>query len=142
MFAVHTEEYSYFYSRSRLEFAPDETDFLPMEKRLNKRAEQGKYAPNLAALLYNYGRYLLISCSRPGTQAANLQGIWSVGLNPPWGSQYTTNINLEMNYWPSDPTGLPECAEPLFHLISNRPARTHNRKRTVSCRWLVHPSQQ
>jgi alpha-L-fucosidase 2 len=73
--------------------------------------------PGLAALLFNYGRYLLISCSRPGGTPANLQGIWNEKMLPPWSSNFTTNINLEMNYWGAEVTGLAECAEPLFGLI-------------------------
>lgn len=73
--------------------------------------------PALAALYFNYGRYLLISSSRPGSQAANLQGIWNDRVRPPWGSKYTININTEMNYWPAEPTALAECTEPLISLV-------------------------
>jgi alpha-L-fucosidase 2 len=71
----------------------------------------------MVALLYQYGRYLLISSSRPGTQPANLQGLWNDQLAPPWDSKYTTNINTEMNYWPAEMTNLSECADPLFEMI-------------------------
>jgi alpha-L-fucosidase 2 len=71
----------------------------------------------LPALYFQYGRYLLISCSRPGGQAATLQGLWNDSMGPPWGSKYTININTEMNYWPAETTGLSECHEPLFELI-------------------------
>ena len=73
--------------------------------------------PALVALLFQYGRYLLITSSRPGTQAANLQGIWNDEVRPPWSSNYTVNINTEMNYWLAEPTNLAECHEPLFDLI-------------------------
>lgn len=73
--------------------------------------------PGLAALLFNYGRYLLISSSRPGGTPANLQGIWNDKMLPPWSSNFTTNVNLEMNYWGAEVTGLGECVEPLFGLI-------------------------
>ncbi len=73
--------------------------------------------PSIASLCYNFGRYLLISSSRPGTEAANLQGIWNEKQNPKWDSKYTTNINLEMNYWPVDSGNLSECAEPLITLV-------------------------
>jgi len=73
--------------------------------------------PSMASLCYNFGRYLLISSSRPGTEAANLQGIWNKDQNPSWDSKYTTNINLEMNYWPVDSGNLSECAEPLITLV-------------------------
>lgn len=73
--------------------------------------------PGLGALLFNYGRYLLISSSRPGGTPANLQGIWNDKMLPPWSSNFTTNVNLEMNYWGAEVAGLGECLEPLFGLI-------------------------
>lgn len=73
---------------------------------------------SLVSLLFHYGRYLLIASSRPGTQAANLQGIWNEHLQAPWQSNYTTNINTQMNYWPAEVCNLPECHEPLFDLIA------------------------
>jgi len=75
--------------------------------------------PHLAALYFQYGRYLLISSSRPGSQPANLQGVWNDRLEPPWGSKYTVNINTEMNYWPAEPTNLPECHAPLFDMLGD-----------------------
>ena len=73
--------------------------------------------PDFAALYFQYGRYLLIASSRPGTQPANLQGIWNDQLNPPWDSKYTTNINFEMNYWPAEVANLPELVEPYVRLV-------------------------
>ena len=75
--------------------------------------------PALAALYVQYGRYLMISSSRPGTQPSTLQGIWNRETSPPWGSKYTTNINLEMNYWLPDPANLAECMEPLLDLLDD-----------------------
>jgi alpha-L-fucosidase 2 len=75
--------------------------------------------PDLAALYVRYGRYLAISSSRPGTQPANLQGIWNKEMRPPWGSKYTSNINLEMNYWLADPANLAECFEPFIALVED-----------------------
>ncbi len=75
--------------------------------------------PQLAALYFQFGRYLLISSSRPGCQPANLQGLWNESMNPPWGSKYTININTEMNYWPAEPTNLGECVEPLVAMVMN-----------------------
>lgn len=72
--------------------------------------------PGLAALLFQFGRYLMIASSRPGTQAANLQGIWNDEVRPPWSSNYTLNINAQMNYWPVETTNLAECHQPLFNL--------------------------
>ncbi|XP_022867620.1 alpha-L-fucosidase 2-like [Olea europaea var. sylvestris] len=75
--------------------------------------------PSLVELLFQYGRYLLISCSRPGTQVANLQGIWNKDIEPAWDGAQHLNINLQMNYWPSLPCNLNECQEPLFDYISS-----------------------
>ena len=73
--------------------------------------------PALAALYFNYARYMLIACSRPGSQPANLQGIWNDTPNPPWGGKYTVNINTQMNYWLAEPTNLPECVAPLVAMV-------------------------
>jgi len=87
--------------------------------------------PLLAAQLFQYGRYLLIASSRPGTQPANLQGIWNNDTTPPWGSKYTININIQMNYWVAEACNLSECHEPLFRLVRElqgpgaRTAKTH-----------------
>jgi alpha-L-fucosidase 2 len=70
-------------------------------------------------LYFQYARYLLISCSRPGTQPANLQGLWNDKLSAPWGSKYTININTEMNYWPAEPTNLAECVQPLVAMVKD-----------------------
>src|SRR5205823_5199964 len=77
----------------------------------------GASDPGLVKLLFDYGRYLMIASSRPGTQAANLQGIWNQETRAPWSSNYTININTEMNYWPVETCGLAECHEPLIKLI-------------------------
>lgn len=73
--------------------------------------------PQLAALYFQFGRYLLIAASQPGGQPANLQGIWNDKMNPPWGSKYTININTEMNYWPAEITNLPEMHQPLIEMV-------------------------
>ncbi len=80
-------------------------------------AGPGASDPGLVSSLFDFGRYLLIACSRPGTQPANLQGIWNHQVRPPWSSNYTLNINTEMNYWPAEPANLPELAEPLHAFI-------------------------
>jgi alpha-L-fucosidase 2 len=79
-----------------------------------------KIDPELERLLFQYGRYLLISCSRPGGLPANLQGLWNDRNDPPWHSDYHANINVEMNYWPAEPTALPECQLPFFDLIDSQ----------------------
>ena len=100
-------------SRSSCRRGP--TSDLPTAERI--KAFDGTNDPALAGLVLQFGRYLLISSSRPGTQPANLQGIWNDKMNPPWDSKYTTNINTEMNYWPAEVGNLAECAEPLFRMI-------------------------
>lgn len=79
--------------------------------------DSARIDPELVSLYFDFGRYLLISCSRPGSQPANLQGIWNEKMMPPWESKYTININTEMNYWMAESLGLSECMEPLFDLI-------------------------
>ncbi|GAA1684050.1 glycoside hydrolase family 95 protein [Glycomyces endophyticus] len=86
------------------------------DERLRRRAS-GESDEHLAVLAFQFGRYLLAASSRPGTQAANLQGIWNDQVTPPWNCDYTTNINVEMNYWPAETCGLPEFHEPLFDLV-------------------------
>ena len=98
---------------------------LATDERL-QRVKDGGEDVGLAELLFDYGRYLLISCSRPGNLPANLQGIWNKEFLPPWDSKYTININTEMNYWPAESCALPECHEPLFDHLERM--RTHGRK--------------
>ena len=90
---------------------------LPTDERLRRFSPGGQKDIGLCELLFHYGRYLLISGSRPGTQPANLQGIWNAQLRAPWSSNFTVNINTEMNYWPAENCGLPELHEPLFDMI-------------------------
>ena len=113
--AEHSDFYQQYFQRVALnlgtsEFADESTDV-----RIREFAK--RYDPSLVALYFQFGRYLLISSSQPGTQAANLQGIWNSSSLPPWDSKYTMNINLEMNYWPSEVTQLSELNEPLIQLI-------------------------
>ncbi|WP_293874199.1 MULTISPECIES: glycoside hydrolase family 95 protein [unclassified Sphingomonas] len=88
---------------------------LPTDHRI--RGGETSDDPSLATLYFNYARYMLIACSRPGSQPANLQGIWNDSTNPPWGGKYTININTQMNYWPAEPANLPECVEPLVAMV-------------------------
>ncbi len=112
----HLEDYQELYLRSALTLPERPGDLDASDRRL--AAAGSDFSPALAALFWNYGRYLLIAASRPGTQPANLQGIWNKSLTPPWGCNYTTNINLEMNYWPGETAGLPECVHPLLAFIA------------------------
>src|SRR5436305_727148 len=105
-----------------------------------KAAADGARDPGLAALYYQYGRYLLISSSRPGGTPANLQGIWNDNVRPPWSSNYTTNINVQMNYWPAETANLPEMHEPLFALteeLSKTGANTSKEFYGLDG-WVVH----
>ena len=112
---AHVEKYRSYFTRSSLTLGQDLYANEPTDERLIKFSERDDN--HLVATYYQFGRYLLISCSQPGGQTANLQGIWNDKLFPSWDSKYTTNINMEMNYWPSEVTGLSELNEPLFRLI-------------------------
>jgi alpha-L-fucosidase 2 len=114
--AAHIADYRQLFGRVSLDLGASALTHEPTDVRL--RAFQTEPDPALAALHFQYGRYLLISSSRPGGQPANLQGLWNDSLDPAWGSKYTININTQMNYWPAETCGLSECAEPLFQLIS------------------------
>ncbi|BCS32114.1 alpha/beta hydrolase [Luteitalea sp. TBR-22] len=96
--------------------APETLTARPLDVRL---AEGPADDPSLATLLFQYGRYLLVSCSRPGTQPANLQGLWNEQVRAPWSSNYTVNINTEMNYWPAEPANLAECHAPLLAMVGD-----------------------
>lgn len=115
--AAHVADYQKLFNRVSLDLGTVKSD-APTDQRLALR-KAGQPDPALEALLFQYGRYLLISSSRPGGLPANLQGIWNADLKPAWYSGYTCNINLEMNYWPAELTGLSECHEPLFQWIQN-----------------------
>jgi alpha-L-fucosidase 2 len=108
-------DYQKYFKRVSLQLPKTESSFLPTNKRMDGIANNPD--PSLAALCYNFARYVLISSSRPGTQPANLQGIWNKDMNPSWDSKYTTNINTEMNYWPAESGNLAECAEPLIKMV-------------------------
>lgn len=114
--AAHTQTYKKYYDRVSLDLGEDQFARVPMNKRIelfNQRTDN-----YLVATYFQFGRYLLISSSQPDNMnPANLQGIWNEKLLPSWDSKYTTNINLEMNYWPSEVTNLTELNEPLFKLI-------------------------
>ncbi|MGE5488153.1 MAG: glycosyl hydrolase family 95 catalytic domain-containing protein [bacterium] len=115
----HIADHQRFFRRVRLELpADDSLRNLPTDERL-KRVQQGGEDNGLLALYFQYGRYLLIASSRPGSLAANLQGKWNDSLTPAWGSKYTININTEMNYWPAETCNLSELHEPLFDLLEN-----------------------
>lgn len=111
----HIADYQELFSRVHLDLGKSDISHRPTDKRL--LSFQQDVDPDLVALLYQYGRYLLIASSREGTQPANLQGIWNDQLAPPWDSKYTININIEMNYWPAEISNLSELTGPLTQMI-------------------------
>ncbi|MCB9050804.1 MAG: glycoside hydrolase family 95 protein [Lewinellaceae bacterium] len=115
LLAAAVEDHQAYFQRASLELLKTANSFLPTDQRMAAIADNPD--PNLAALCYNFARYILIASSRPGTQPANLQGIWNNDMNPAWDSKYTTNINTEMNYWPASSGNLSECMEPLFTMV-------------------------
>lgn len=135
---AHLAEYRSYYNRFFVEFGKSSRDHLPTDERLADFARVQD--PAFAALYMQYGRYLLIASSRPGTRPANLQGIWNDLLQPPWGSKYTTNINAEMNYWPAELLNLSALHEPLFNMIAEL-AETGSRTAQVHYNmpgWVLH----
>lgn len=116
LLAFHIREHRRLFRRVSLDLGITEAASLPTDQRPAKFLE-GK-DPHLATLYFQYGRYLLISSSREGTQPANLQGLWNELMTPPWESKYTININTEMNYWPAETTNLSECHEPLLRMVT------------------------
>jgi len=117
--AAHVGEYRSYADRSQLHLGGDATAAdLPTNRRLVALAE-GVEDPALTALYYHFGRYLLISSSRPDDLPANLQGVWAEEVQTPWNGDYHLDINVQMNYWPAEVTGLPECHLPLLKLIAS-----------------------
>lgn len=134
----HVAEHQRLFRRVHLDLGSSANAQLPTDERLKKFHESND--PSMVALYFQFGRYLMISDSRPGCLPANLQGIWNEQTIPSWGSKYTTNINLQMNYWPAETTNLSECAEPLFKLIADSvEPGTHVAKVNYGVRgWVLH----
>ncbi|MBN1343531.1 MAG: glycoside hydrolase family 95 protein [Phycisphaerae bacterium] len=135
---AHVADHRGLFRRVAIDLGKTEAAEDPTDVRIKRFAERDD--PALAALYFQYGRYLLIAASRPGCQPANLQGIWNDKLSPPWDSKWTTNINTEMNYWPAEMCNLSECHEPLFDMIDDlvvsgrKTAKVH-----YNCRgWVFH----
>lgn len=112
----HVNDFKTIFDRVKLIVGNSGNELLPVDKRLQK-VKEGNSDPSLEALLFQYGRYLMISCSRPGTNPANLQGLWNQEIEAPWNADYHLNINLAMNYWPAEVTNLSDCHMPLFDFI-------------------------
>jgi alpha-L-fucosidase 2 len=136
----HTADYRSFFDRTRLSLASTPNSELPMAARLAGFAA-GAPDPALAALYFHYGRYLLISSSRPDSPLpANLQGLWAEELQTPWNGDYHLDINVQMNYWPAGPTGLLDCQDPLVRLIESlaEPGRRTARAYYNARGWVSH----
>lgn len=135
---AHIQDYQSLYNRVSFQLKEEKSiEALATDERL-LRVKDGGEDIGLSKLLFDYGRYLLISCSRPGTLPANLQGIWNKEFRPAWDSKYTININTEMNYWPAESCALSECHQPLFDHLERM--RNHGRKvarEMYGCRGFV-----
>ncbi len=136
---AHVRDYRALFDRVRLRLGtPGSHSALPTDERIERFSGGGD--PSLAALVFQFGRYLMIAGSRPGTQPLNLQGLWNREVIPPWASAYTLNINAQMNYWPAEVTNLSECHEPLLRLVrelavnGRRVARQMYKRRG----WVAH----
>ncbi|HEY3761661.1 MAG TPA: glycoside hydrolase N-terminal domain-containing protein [Verrucomicrobiae bacterium] len=122
----HEADYRNLFGRVTLDLGSSDQMSQPTDKRVQLVKASGLDGdPSLAALYFQYGRYLLISSSRPGGQPANLQGIWNEQLDPPWECKWTVNINTEMNYWPAEVANLSECTGPLFDMIDDLAVSGH-----------------
>jgi len=117
MLKAHVADHQKLFRRVALDVGKTDAAAKPTDLRLKEVSKQAD--PSLAALFFQFGRYLLIASSRPGGQPANLQGLWNDRLKPPWDSKWTVNINTEMNYWPAEVANLSECHEPLFDMIAD-----------------------
>lgn len=136
----HKKEYKSYYGRVNFDITPKAIAPIPTDKRISAY-KQTKNDPRLEELLFQYGRYLLISSSRPGTLPANLQGIWANKIQTPWNGDYHTDVNVEMNYWPAEVTNLSEMHLPLFDLIESlvEPGQKTAQVQYHHEGWVVHP---
>ncbi len=133
----HVQYYSRFFNRVSLDLGTNEQAKKTTDVRVKEFAEN--FDPQLASLYFQFGRYLLICCSQPGGQAANLQGIWNYRLRAPWDGKYTTDINVEMNYWPAEVTNLPEMHEPFLQLVKDVSQTGKESAAMYGCRgWTLH----
>ncbi len=132
----HAAEHSRLFRRVELRLGQERND-VPTDERL-RAVKDGTDDPDLAALYFQFGRYLLIGSSRPGCMPANLQGIWCEHIKAPWNSDYHININIQMDYWPAEVCNLAECHEPFFDLIDNlRPQGRKTARDVYGCRGFV-----
>ncbi len=144
VFVDHCADFRRLSSRVTLSLGDGKDDDIPTDERLGRAMNSGRRVaqtdPGLVSILFDYGRYLLISSSRAGGLPATLQGIWNESMQPPWSSSYTLNINLQMNYWQADVANLSELAQPLIDFIEALAcAGTETAKRLYGTRgWVAH----
>jgi len=138
LLARHLADHQSLFRRVSLDLGQADSASLPTDERVARW--RTSHDPAMVALLFQYGRYLMIAGSRPGGMALNLQGIWNESPTPPWSSNFTTNINAEMNYWPAETTHLAECHEPLMRQIATCAASgSATARHTYGARgWVVH----
>jgi len=134
---AHVADHQGLFRRVSIDLGPT-TAQVPTDRRVLRFAKEED--PQLAALFFQYGRYLMIACSRAGGQPANLQGLWNDSVSPPWDSKYTVNINTEMNYWLTEPTNLSECGRPLFDALAEvaDSGRSTAQKHYSAPGWVLH----
>jgi len=138
LLAEHVEDYKALYDRMSFELeGVQEFDAIPTDERIENAAKD-KPDAGLSKMYFDYGRYLLIACSRPGGLPATLQGLWNKDMMPPWDAKYTININTEMNYWPAENCNLSECHMPLFDLVEKMVKNGRKTAREMyGCRGFV-----
>jgi alpha-L-fucosidase 2 len=128
----HLVDHRKFFRRVHLDLGQHEAEALATNERIDGFEQKPDTA--LLALYFHYGRYLLLTSSRPGTQPANLQGIWNADLRPPWSSNWTSNINVQMNYWPVETCNLSECHEPLIGMVRDL---SQNGRKTAMVNYAI-----
>lgn len=136
--AAHIADYQKYFNTFDIDLGKGENADLPTDERILKYSQTPD--PSFISLYTQYGRYLLISSSRPGNGPANLQGLWNNLLTPPWGSKFTTNINLEMNYWPAEALNLSACSQPFFDIVDNlaKTGRVTAAEHYGAPGWVLH----
>ena len=135
--AAHIKEYQKQFGNVTLDLGTNDQSKLPTDQRVAQFASN--FDPQMVELYFQFGRYLLISCSQPGGQAANLQGIWNESRQAPWDGKYTTNINVEMNYWPAYVCGLSQTFDPFLQLVKDCAEHGKETAAMYGCRgWTLH----
>lgn len=134
----HISAYQRYFNRVKIDLGTTDAAKLPTDERLRSFSVDND--PQFVSLYFQFGRYLLISCSQPGGQPANLQGIWNASMTPPWDSKYTININTEMNYWPAEKDNLSEMHEPLIQMVKELSVTGRETARVMygARGWLAH----